>query len=109
MKRPNENKLDGVKVNRRKMVAMMGTMALGLVSAAAPAVARQEPRELKTITSPTLQDAKRSKDITDELIVQTLGYHNVGDGGGCRYYVSSQFQTETANNGDVMLFGKYIG
>lgn len=98
-----------MKVDRRKMVAMMGTMSLGLVSAAAPAVARQEHRELKTITFPTLQDAKRSKDITDELIVQTLGYHNVGDGGGCRYYVSSQFQTETANNGDVMLFGKYIG
>src|SRR5690606_16719134 len=91
------------------MQAMMGTMSLGLVAAPAPAVARQYHRELKTITLPTHPAATRMKDITAELLLQHVGYHNVGRGGGRRYYVSSQFQTETANNGDVMLFGKYIG
>src|SRR5690606_38476277 len=92
-----------------KMMAMMGSLSLRLVSAAAPAVARQEHRVFKTITFATLQDPKRSKDFADELPVHTSSSHNVADGCGCGYNVSSQFQTERPNKGDVLVFGKYIG
>src|SRR5690606_28904633 len=98
-----------MKVDRRKMVAMMGSMSLGVVGMAAPAVSSTEIPNINTLTFPTLKDAKRSKNVKNEMIVQTLGYHSVGDGGASHYYVSSQFRNETPNEGDIQLFGQFIG
>lgn len=92
------------KAGRRTMVKMMGAMSLGVVSAGSAFSATAGKKCVAIHTFLTLQEAKQSRDVREGVIVQTLGYHTLNDGGGCHYHIDKSYENLAPNEGDVVSF-----
>lgn len=79
-------------------------MSLGVVSTSPSLASPQRTTTNDTLTFLTLQEAKQSTDIHEGMIVQTLGYYTLNDGGGSLYHIDKSYQDFEANEGDIILF-----
>lgn len=92
------------KINRRSLVKMMGAMSLATIPTSLAIPAERQGQARTVLTFLTLKEAKQSRNIPDDTIVQTMGYYTLNDGGGTYYHISKDYNDLTPNDGDVILF-----
>jgi len=104
MNQKNSTNKQKLKVGRREMVKMVGAMSLGVVSTSSSLASPQRAKTNDILTFLTLREAKQSTALYEGIVVQTLGYYTLNDGGGSIYHIDESYKDFEANEGDVVLF-----
>lgn len=99
------------RMNRRKILGTMGVLACSLLPKSGKSESLLIPEskgEIKNLSFSTLIEAKESFKITENVIVKTMGYYSIGDGGGATYYVTTNTSKYEINEGDVVNLSKEL-
>lgn len=55
----------------------------------------------------TLGDLRASTALKVDMVVKTLGYYTINDGGGALYKIRNKFNSDVDNGGSVIIIGNY--